>query len=74
MAQQVSIPQTVEPVRQSRGSPFSLKTEEDLKNYYVAKYLKEVGLFNNSVRIDRLEEGIDETHDAVNQLTNQFKN
>jgi hypothetical protein len=50
-----------------------LKTEEGLKNYYVAEYLKEVGLLNNSARIDRLEEGIDETRDAVNQLTNQFK-
>src|ERR1044072_1294725 len=73
MAQQVSIPQTVEPVRQPRGPPSSLKTEKNLKNYYVAKYLKEVGLLNNSVRIDRLEEGIDKTRDAINQLTNQFK-
>src|SRR5581483_6976512 len=73
MAQQVSTPQTVEPVRQPRGPSSSLKTEEGLKNYYVAEYLKEVGLLNNSARIDRLEEGIDETHDAVNQLTNQFK-
>src|SRR5581483_2824108 len=73
MAQQVSISQTVEPVRQPRGPPSSLKTEESLKNYYVAEYLKEVGLLNNSARIDRLEEGIDETCDAVNQLTNQFK-
>jgi len=43
---QVSAPQTVEPVRQPRGPPSSLKTEEGLKNYYVAEYLKEVGLLN----------------------------
>jgi len=46
MAQQVSTPQTVEPVRQPKGPPSSLKTEEGLKNYYVAEYLKEVGLLN----------------------------
>ena len=92
---QVSTPQTVKPVRQPRGPPSSLKTEEGLKNYYVAEYLKEVGLLNkedldsdypvkpfqrprpqrsnNSVRFDKIEEGLDETRDAVNQLTNQFK-
>ena len=43
---QVSAPQTVEPVRQPKGPPSSLKTEEGLKNYYVAEYLKEVGLLN----------------------------
>ncbi|CAB4430133.1 unnamed protein product [Rhizophagus irregularis] len=43
MAQQAQIPapQTVEPVRQPKGPPSSLKTEEGLKNYYVAEYLKE---------------------------------
>jgi hypothetical protein len=46
MAQQVSTPQSVEPVRQPRGPPSLLKTEEGLKNYYVAKYLKEVGILN----------------------------
>ena len=48
MAQQMQVPapQTVEPVRQPRGPPSSLKTEENLKNYYVAEYLKEVGLLN----------------------------
>ena len=48
MAQQAQVPapQTVEPVRQPRGSPSSLKTEEGLKNYYVAEYLKEVDLLN----------------------------
>jgi len=43
---QAPAPQTVEPVRQPRGPPSSLKTEEGLKNYYVAEYLKEVGLLN----------------------------
>jgi hypothetical protein len=92
---QVSVPQTVEPVRQPKGLPSLLKTEEGLKNYYVAEYLKEVGLLNKedldsdypvkpfqrprpqrsnvSARIDRVEEGINETRDAVNQLTNQFQ-
>ncbi|RIA95034.1 hypothetical protein C1645_817278 [Glomus cerebriforme] len=42
----LSAPQTVEPIRQSRGSPSSLKIEKDLKNYYIAEYLKEVGLLN----------------------------
>ena len=48
MAQQTQVPapQTVEPVRQPKGPPSSLKTEEGLKNYYVAEYLKEVGLLN----------------------------
>ena len=48
MVQQTQVPasQTVEPVRQPRGPPSSLKTEEGLKNYYVAEYLKEVGLLN----------------------------
>ena len=92
---QVSAPQTVEPVRQPRGPPSSLKTEEGLKNYYVAEYLKEVGLLNKedldsdypvkpfqrsrpqrsnvSNRIDRLEDGINETRDTVNQLADQFQ-
>src|SRR6266542_5158923 len=97
MTQQAQVPasQTVEPVRQLKGPPSLLKTEEGLKNYYVAEYLKEVGLLNKedldsdypikpfqrsrpqrsnvSNRIDRVEEGINETRDAVNQLTNQFK-
>ncbi|PKY61187.1 hypothetical protein RhiirA4_485828, partial [Rhizophagus irregularis] len=46
MAQQVSTPQTIEPIRQPRGPPSILKTEEDLRNYYVAEYLKEVGLLS----------------------------
>jgi hypothetical protein len=72
-----------------------LKTKEGLKNYYVAKYLKEVGILNKedldsdypvkpfqrscsqrsnvSARIDRVKEGINETYDAINQLTNQFQ-
>ena len=43
---QVPAPQTVEPVRQPRGPPSSLKTEKGLKNYYIAKYLKEVDILN----------------------------
>ncbi|KAF0410772.1 hypothetical protein F8M41_008270 [Gigaspora margarita] len=44
MAQQVQVsaPQIVEPVRQPRGSPLSLQSEEDLKNYYVTKFLKDL--------------------------------
>jgi len=92
---QVSIPQTVEPVRQPKGPPSSLKTEEGLKNYYVAEYLKEVGLLNkedldsdypvkpfqrsrpqrnnNSARFDRIEEGLEETRNNVNQLADLFQ-
>ena len=92
---QLPVSQTVEPVSQPKGPPSSLKTEEGLKNYYVAEYLKEVGLLNKedldsdypvkpfqrprpqrsnvSARIDRVEEGVNETRDAVNQLTNQFQ-
>ena len=97
MAQQMQVPalQTVEPVRQPRGPPSSLKTEEGLKNYYVAEYLKEVGLLNKedldtdypikpfqrprpqrsnvSNRIDRLEEGINETRNNVNLLADLFQ-
>ncbi|CAB4460125.1 unnamed protein product [Rhizophagus irregularis] len=43
---QVPAPQTVEPIRQPRGPPSSLKTEEGLKNYYVSEYLKEIGLLS----------------------------
>src|SRR3954447_11303150 len=92
---QVPAPQIVEPVRQPRDLPSSLKTEEGLKNYYIAEYLKEVGLLNKedldsdypvkpfqrsrpkrsniSNRIDRLEDGINETRDTVNQLADQFQ-
>src|SRR6266498_4291615 len=92
---QVSAPQTVEPVRQPKGPPSSLKTEEGLKNYYVAEYLKEVGLLNkedldsdypvkpfqrsrpqrnnNSARFDRIEDGINETRNNVNQLADLFQ-
>jgi len=87
--------QTVEPVRQPRGPPSTLKTEEDMKNYYVAEFLKDLGIVNKedldsdypvkpfqrprpqrsniSNRIDRLEEGINETRDTVNQLADQFQ-
>ncbi|PKK58371.1 hypothetical protein RhiirC2_796416 [Rhizophagus irregularis] len=92
MTQQVSTLQTIELIRQLKGPPSTLKTEENLGNYYVAEYFKEVGLLskkdldsnypvknfqkpknNVSARIDRVEEGINETCDAVNQLTNQFQ-
>jgi hypothetical protein len=95
MPQQVSGSQSIEPIRQPKGPSSLLKTEEGLKNYYVAEYLKEVGLLNKkdldsdypvkpfqrprqqrsnvSAKIDRVEEGINETCDAVNQLTNQFQ-
>jgi len=95
MAQQVSTPQTVEPVRQPRGPPSTLKTDEGLKNYYVAEFFKDLGLLtkedidtdypiklfqrprpqrsNVSARIDRVEEGINETRESVNQLTEEFQ-
>ncbi|PKC03433.1 hypothetical protein RhiirA5_451368 [Rhizophagus irregularis] len=92
---QVPAPQTVEPIRQPRGPPSSLKTEEGLKNYYVSEYLKEIGLLskedldsdypvkpfqrprpqrnNNSARFDRIEEGLEETRNNVNQLADLFQ-
>ncbi|GES91400.1 hypothetical protein GLOIN_2v1705062 [Rhizophagus clarus] len=36
---------SVKPVRQSRGPPFSLKTEESLKNYYLAEFFKNLDQF-----------------------------
>src|SRR5437879_1251246 len=97
MAQQAQAPasQIVEPVRQPRGPPSSLKTEKGRKDYYITEFLKDLGFVskgkfdrdypvkkfqrsrpqqnNNSARIDRLEEGINETRDTVNQLANQFQ-
>ena len=43
---QVSAPQTVEPVRQPKGPPSSLKSEEGMKNYYVTEFLKDLDLLN----------------------------
>ena len=53
MAQQAQVPasQTVEPVKQPKGPPSSLKTEKGFKNYYVAEYLKEVDLLNKALII-----------------------
>ena len=97
MAQQTQVPapQTVEPVRQPRGLPSSLKSEEGMKNYYVAEFLKDLGLLNkedldsdypvkpfqrprlqrnnNSARFDRIEEGLEETWNNVNQLADLFQ-
>ena len=46
MTQQAQVPasQTVEPIRQLRGPPSSLKSEEGIKHYYVAKFLKDLGI------------------------------
>ncbi|RHZ50856.1 hypothetical protein Glove_490g8 [Diversispora epigaea] len=44
---QTPVPLTVEPVRQPRGPPSNLKTEEDYKNYYVAKILNDLGIYSN---------------------------
>ena len=95
MAQQVSALQTIKLIKQPRGSPSTLKTEEGIKDYHIFEYLKNLGFLskeeierdypvkpfqrprpqrnNVSTRIDRVEEGINETRDAVNQLTNQFQ-
>ncbi|CAG8549849.1 16030_t:CDS:2 [Cetraspora pellucida] len=45
---QAPAPQIVEPVRQPRGPPSSLKTEEGMKNYYVAEFLKDLGILNKN--------------------------
>ncbi len=66
-----------------------------MKNYYVAEFLKDLGLLNKkdldfdypvkpfqrsrsqrsniSARIDRVEEGINETRDAVNKSISETK-
>ena len=38
--------QIVEPVRQLRGLPSTLKIEEGMKNYYIAEFLKDLGIVN----------------------------
>ncbi|CAG8649353.1 8092_t:CDS:2, partial [Diversispora eburnea] len=43
---QTPVPQTVEPVRQPRGPPSNLTTEEDYKNYYIAKYFNDLGIYS----------------------------
>ena len=97
MAQQAQVPapQVVEPVRQPRGPPFTMKSEKSLKNYYVAEFLKDLGVFskedldsdypvknfqrprpqrnNNSARFDRIEKGLNETRNNVNQLADLFQ-
>ncbi|CAG8450331.1 14743_t:CDS:2 [Cetraspora pellucida] len=75
---QVPASQIVEQVRQPRGPPLSLQSEEDLKNYYIAEYLKELDLLNknnldSAYSIDKIENAINEDKDVVNQLTNQLQ-
>ena len=38
--------QTVEPVRQPRGPPSSLQTEEGMKNFRLSLYLNNLGIFS----------------------------
>ncbi|CAG8638431.1 2993_t:CDS:2, partial [Diversispora eburnea] len=47
-AQKTQIPvlQTIEPVRQLRSSLSNLKIEEDYKNYYIAKYFNDLGIYS----------------------------
>ncbi|CAB4434115.1 unnamed protein product [Rhizophagus irregularis] len=54
MAQQAqaSASQIVEPVRQPRGPPSSLKTEESRKDYYITEFLKDLG-FVSKEEFDR---------------------
>uniref|UniRef100_U9U1D2 Uncharacterized protein n=1 Tax=Rhizophagus irregularis (strain DAOM 181602 / DAOM 197198 / MUCL 43194) TaxID=747089 RepID=U9U1D2_RHIID len=71
--------------QQRKGLPSSLQTEEGLKNYYVSEYFKEIGVLNkaeldadypqnnNSARINRMEEGLNETRDASNFNRSYFK-
>ncbi|POG61270.1 hypothetical protein GLOIN_2v1705062 [Rhizophagus irregularis DAOM 181602=DAOM 197198] len=77
---QVPAPQTVEPIRQPRGPPSSLKTEEGLKNYYVSEYLKEIGLLSKEdldsdypVKSFQRPQGLEETRNNVNQLADLFQ-
>jgi hypothetical protein len=95
MAQQAQAPQSVEPIRQPRGPPSSLQSEEGRKDYYITEFLKDLGFVskgefdrdysvknfqrsrpqqnNNSVRFDRIEEGLEETQNNVNQLADIFQ-
>ncbi len=43
---QALVSQTVEPVRQPRGSLSTLKIEKGIKNYYVAEFLKDLSIVN----------------------------
>ncbi|RHZ76083.1 hypothetical protein Glove_205g39 [Diversispora epigaea] len=43
---QAPVPQTVEPVRQPRGPPSNLKTEEDYGKYYLTKFLNDLGIYS----------------------------
>ena len=92
---QVPAPQTVEPIRQPKGPPSTLKTEEGMRDYHISEYLKNLGFLskeeidrdypvkpfqrphlqrnNNSARFDRIEEGLEETRNSVNQLTDEFQ-
>ncbi|CAG8529365.1 7314_t:CDS:2, partial [Diversispora eburnea] len=66
--QSVPVSQTVEPVRQSRGSPSNLKMEEDYGKYYLTKFLND--LINS-----RLDEKVDEIENMLSHLdiNNQFQ-
>ncbi|CAG8714139.1 9769_t:CDS:2, partial [Acaulospora morrowiae] len=90
--EQIPLPQII---RQPKGPPSSLNTEEGIKNHYLTKYLNDLGIFskesfdsnypikpfqrphaqqsNVSTRIDIVEDGINETRNAVNQLTKEFQ-
>ncbi|CAG8818438.1 23944_t:CDS:1, partial [Gigaspora rosea] len=43
---QAQAPQTVEPVRQPRGPPSSLQTEEGMGNYRLSQFLNNLGIFS----------------------------
>jgi hypothetical protein len=97
MAQQTQVPapQIVEPIRQPKGPPSLLQTEEGCKDYYITEFLKDLGFVskgefdrdypvknfqrsrsqqnNNSVRFDKIEEGLEKTQNNVNQLADLFQ-
>ncbi|GET03007.1 hypothetical protein GLOIN_2v1778046 [Rhizophagus clarus] len=76
MAKQTHIPtpqtvEPIEPVRQLRG----YISQKEMDHDYPVKPFQRPRPHRSNVfaRIDRVEEGINETRDAVNQLTNQFQ-
>ncbi|CAG8635905.1 8094_t:CDS:2, partial [Diversispora eburnea] len=82
---QTPVPQTVELVRQPRGPPSNLKTEEDYKNYYVVKYFNDLGIYSNenlnshypkkpfqkTNQFARMDR-IESKVDEIGQITSQF--
>ncbi|CAG8634611.1 5128_t:CDS:2, partial [Diversispora eburnea] len=82
---QAPVPQTVEPVRQPRGPPSNLKTEEDYGKYYLSKFLNDLGIYSKEdLDLNYTEKPFQRTNqftrmdrieskvDEIGQMTSQF--